>query len=119
MLNNENMILVNVGKHRCKQLLAREQEKEKPVIEYLMTNTELLSKIKKMIIDETKEYATYRLKQQNHVLKKTYSYQNVILLIMDFHAETIQAEGSKILTTKRYKICRVRATGQIQNSYNK
>ena len=38
---------------------------------------------------------------------------------MDFHTETIQAEESKILTTKRYKICRVIATGQIQNSYNK
>ena len=48
-----------------------------------------------MIIDETKEYATYRLDQQNQDLKNTYSYHNVILLKIDFHTETIQTKECK------------------------
>lgn len=38
---------------------------------------------------------------------------------MDFHIENIQAEETKLITTKRYKICGVIATGQIQNGYKK
>ena len=39
-----------------------EQGKEKLVIDYVMTNTEYLNSTKDMIIDKTKEYATYRLR---------------------------------------------------------
>ena len=42
-----------------------------------------------MIIDETKEYATYRLDQQNQDVKKKYSDHNVILLKIDFHTEIV------------------------------
>ena len=48
-----------------------------------------------MIIDETKEYATYRLDQQNQDLNKTYSHNNVILLKIDFQMETIQIKNGK------------------------
>ena len=82
-----------------------------------------------MIIDDTKEYATYRVGQQNQDLKKKYSDHNVILLKIDFHTETIQTKERKIITTKGYKeyrenieqleISKLIATGQIQNSYNK
>ena len=78
IIQKENMSLVNVDKHICKGLWTREQGKEKSVIDYVMTNTEYLNSIKEMIIDETKEYATYRLDQHNQDLKKTYSDHNVI-----------------------------------------
>ena len=123
------MNLVNADKHRCKGLWIREQGKEKSVIDYVMANTEYLNSVKEMIIDETKEYATYRLDQQNQDLKKTYSDHNVILLKIDFHAETIRTKERKIITTKGYKeyrenieqlqICKLIATGQVQNSYDK
>ena len=71
MMQKENMSLVNTDKHRCKELWTRQQGNEKSVIDYVMTNTEYLNSIKEMIIDETKEHATYRLDQQNHDLKKT------------------------------------------------
>ena len=78
IVQKENMSLVNVDKHIFKGLWTREQGKEKSVIDYVMTNTEYLNSIKEMIIDETKEYATYRLDQHNQDLKKTYSNHNVI-----------------------------------------
>ena len=67
-----------------------------------------------MIIDETKEYATYRLDQQNQDLKNTYSNHNVILLKIDFHMETIQTKECK-----KMSINKLIATGQMQNSYGK
>ena len=129
MLQKENMSLVNADKHRCKGLWTREQGKEKSIIDYVMTNTEHLNSIKEMIIDETKEYATYRLDQQNQDLKKTYSDHNIILLKIDLHTETIQTKERKIITTKGCKqysenigqlqISKLIATGQIQNNYEK
>ena len=76
-----------------------------------------------MIIDETKEYVTYRLDQQNQDLKKKYSDHNVILLKIDFSTETIQTKEHKITKTKGYKENRENieliATGKIQKSYEK
>ena len=110
------MSLANADKHKCKGLWTREEGKEKSVIEFVMTNTEHLNSIKEMIINETKEYATYRL-------------SNVMLLKIDFHTETIQTKEHKIITAKGYKeyrehleqleISTLKATGQIQNSYDK
>ena len=110
------MSLANADKHICKGLWTREEGKEKSVIEFVMTNTEHLNSIKEMIINETKEYATYRL-------------SNVMLLKIDFHTETIQTKEHKIITAKGYKeyrehleqleISTLKATGQIQNSYDK
>ena len=129
MIQKEIISLVSADKLRCKWLWTREQGKKKSVIDYVITNTEYLHSIKEMIIDDTKEYATYRVDHQNQELKKKYSDHNVILLKIDFHTETIQAKERKIITTKAYKeyrenieqleISKLIATGQIQNSYNK
>ena len=70
MIQKETVSLVNAGKHRCKGLWTRDPRKERSVIDYAMTNTESLNGIKEMIIDETKEYASYRIEQQNQDLKK-------------------------------------------------
>ena len=79
------------------------QGKEKSVNCYVMTNKDYLSSIKEMIIDETQEYATYRLEQQNQDLKRTYSNNNVVLLKIDLHTETIETKESKLTSTKGYK----------------
>ena len=68
-----------------------------------MTNKDYLSSIKEMIIDETQEYATYRLEQQNQDLKRTNSNNNVVLLKIDLHTETIETKESKLTSTKGYK----------------
>ena len=62
-----------------------------------MTNKDYLSSIKEMITDETQEYATYRLEQQNQDLKRTYSNNDVVLLKIDLHTETIETKESKFL----------------------
>ena len=98
-MQKETMSLVNADKG----LWSRKQGTEKSIIDYVMTtNTEYLNNIKEMIIDETKEYVTYRLDQQNQNLKKTYSNHNVILLKIDFHTENIQTKEPKLIT-KGYK----------------
>ena len=79
MIQKETMSLANADKHKRKGLWTREEGKEKSVIEFVMTNTEYLNSIKEMIINETKEHATYRL-------------SNVMLLKIDFHTETIQTK---------------------------
>ena len=56
-----------------------------------------------MIIDETKEYVTYILDQQNQELQKKYSDPNVILLKIDFRTETTQTKERKIITTQGYR----------------
>ena len=48
MIQKEIMSLVNVDKHRCNWLWTREQGKEKSVIDYVMTNTEYLNRIKEI-----------------------------------------------------------------------
>ena len=95
IIQKETMSLVNAEKNRCKGLWIREQGREKSVIDYVMTNTEYLNSIKEIVIDETKEYATYRLDQQNQDLKKKYTDHNVILLKIDFHTETIQTKRTQ------------------------
>ena len=70
MIQKETVSLVNADKHRYKGLWTRDPRKERSVIDYVMTNTEYLNSIKEMVIGETKEYASYRLEQQNQDLKK-------------------------------------------------
>ena len=67
----ETMSLVNPGKHISKRPRTRQQRNVK-LVDYVMTNTEYLTSIEEMIIDETKECVTYRLEQQNQNLKKTH-----------------------------------------------
>ena len=86
MMQKQTMSLANADKG----LWSRKQGTEKSIIDYVMTtNTEYLNNIKEMIIDETKEYATYRQDQQNQDLKKKYSDHNVILLNINFSTESI------------------------------
>ena len=103
IIQKEIMSLVNADKHRCKGLWTREQGKQKSVFDYVINSTEYLNSIKEMIIDETKEHATYILDQENQDLEKKYSDHNVILLKIDFHTETIQIKKRKIVTIKGYK----------------
>ena len=63
MIQKETMSLFSADKHWCKGLWTREQGKEKSLIDNVMANTEYLNSIKKMIVDETKECATYQLGQ--------------------------------------------------------
>ena len=60
---------------KIKRLL---KDNEKSVIDYVMTNAEYLISNKWMIIDKTKEYESYTLKQQNQD-------HNLILLRIDFY----------------------------------
>ena len=106
MMEKESVSLINADKKICKRLCLKEEGKVKPVIDYAVTDTKYLSNIKEMIIDETKQYVTYRLAQQNQNLQKIHSDHNVIFLKIYFHTETIQTKERKVITTKVYKECK-------------
>ena len=78
------MVILNEKSEIRKGLWTREQGKEKPVIDYVITNKENLKKIRRIIIDGNKEFATYRTECQQDQGKKTYSHHNVILLQIDY-----------------------------------
>ena len=57
-----------------------DQRTRKRVVTNVITNKENLQKIRKMIINEIKEIATYKTECQQDQVRKTYSDHNVILL---------------------------------------
>ena len=84
LVDKQDMGILNEESEICKGLLSREQGKEKSVIDDVITNKENLQKIRKMIIDENKEYATYRTECQQDQVRKTYSDHNEILMEIDY-----------------------------------
>ena len=84
LVDKQDMVILNEQSEICKGLWTREQGKDKSAIDHVITNKENLQKIRKMIIDENKEYATYRTERQQDQVRKTYSDQNVILLEIDY-----------------------------------
>ena len=97
------MVILNEESEICKGLWTREQGKEKSVIDYVITNKENLQKIRKMIIDENKEYATYRTERQQDQVRKTYSDHNVILLEIDYITKLESSKQINFITNKGYK----------------
>ena len=70
LVDKQDMVMLNEESEICKGLWTREQGKDKSVIDYVITNKENLKKIRKMIIDENKEFATYRTECQQDQVRK-------------------------------------------------
>ena len=103
LVDKQDMVVLNEESEICKGLWTREQGKEKSVIDYVITNKENLQKIRKMIIDENKEYATYRTERQQDQVRKTYSDHNVILLEIDYITKLESSKQINFITNKGYR----------------
>ena len=103
LVDKQDMVMLNEESKICKGLWTREQGKEKSVIDYVITNKENLQKIRKIIIDENKEFATYRTECQQDQVRKTYSDYNVILLEIDY---ITKLESNKQINFVRKKDCK-------------
>ena len=129
MIDKYDMKLVNEEQEICKGLWTREQEKDKSVIDYVITDKKYFSTIKGMYIDQNKEYATFKIeRKESEDIKKIYSDNNVIILKVDFMTEMQKEKRKRIITTKGYKeyqqilqhktISKIMQTGNLQNRYD-
>ena len=103
LVDKQDMVMLNEESEICKGLWTREQGKDKSVIDYVITNKENLKKIRKMIIDENKEFATYRTECQQDQVRKAQSDYNVILLEIDY---ITKLESNKQINFVRKKDCK-------------
>ena len=123
------MKIVNEEQEICKGLWTREQGKDKSVIEYVITDKKHFTTIKRMHIDQNKEYATFKIeRKESGDIKKIYSDNNIIILKVHFMTEMQKEKRKKIITTKGYKeyqqilqhkeISKIMQTGNLQHQYD-
>ena len=103
LVDKQDMVILNEESEVCKGLWTKEQGKEKSVIDCVITNKDNLQKIRKMIIDENKEFATNRTKCQQDQVRKTYSDHNVVLLGIDYVTKLESSKQINVITKKDYK----------------
>ena len=61
LANEENMIILNTVKEKCKGVWTRVQGEEKSIIDYVLTDASSANTVKKMKIDEEKQYGLQKL----------------------------------------------------------
>ena len=72
------MIIINKEKEVCKELWTRMQDKERAVLDYVLTNIKLLSTITEMIIDENKRYGVFNDKWSEDVQNKIKEVEKIL-----------------------------------------
>ena len=55
------MVIINKEKEVCKGLWTRVQGQERSILDYVLTNSKLLSTVTEMIVDENKQYNPFKL----------------------------------------------------------
>ena len=78
------------------------QGQERSILDYVLTNSKLLSTVTEMIVDENKQYSAFKLEKS----RKTYSDHNAILLKLNLVTAIEKQKKSRIITkcgNKKYK----------------
>ena len=95
--------MVNANRN-CQGIWTRVQNKEKSVIDYVITREGHKEVIKKMMMDESKESTPYRVIKENGETRKVYTDHSTILLEMNLVTDAVKGETTKsIITQKGYK----------------
>ena len=113
------MVIITI----CKGLWIREQRQERSILHYVLTNSNPLSTVNEMTIDENKQYSVFKLQKSG----KTYSDHNTILLKLNLILK--KQKRNRIITKCGYKKYRNKLTQEqisgilkkdtIQVSYDK
>ena len=104
MIDKYDMKLVNKEQEICKGLWTREQMKDKPLIDHVITDKKYFTTIKGMYIDQNKEYVTFKIeRKESGDIKKKYSDHNVIILKVEFMTEMQKEKRKKIKQEKDIK----------------
>ena len=72
------MVIINKEKEVCKELQTRVQGQETSILDYVLTNSKLLSTVTEMIVDENKQYSAFKLgkKVEKHTQTTMQYYQS-------------------------------------------
>ena len=101
------------------------QSQERSILDYVLTNSKLLSTVTEMIVDENKQYSVFKYKKSG----KTYSDHIAILIKLNLITAIEKQKKNRIITKCGYKKYRNKLTQEqisgilkkdtIQVSYNK
>ena len=100
------MVIINKEKEVCKGLWTRVQGQERSILDYVLTNSKLLSTVTEMIVDENKQYSAFKLEKS----RKTYSDHNAILLKLNLVTAIEKQKKNRIITKCGYKKYRNKLT---------
>ena len=96
------MVIINKEKEICKGLWTRVKSQERSILDYVLTNSKLLSTVTEMIVDENKQYSAFKLEKS----RKTYSDHNAILLKLNLVTAIKKQKNNRIITKggcKKYR----------------
>ena len=82
-----------------KGLWTRVQSQERSILDYVLTNSKLLSTVTERIVDESKQYSVFKLEKSG----KTYSDHNAILLKLHLITAIEKQKKNRIITKCGYK----------------
>ena len=94
-----DLVIINKEKEVCKGLWTRVQCQERSILDYVLTNSKLLSKVTEMIVDENKLYSVFKLEKSG----TTYSDHNVILIKLNLITAVEKQKKNRIITKCGYK----------------
>ena len=82
------------------------QGQERSILDYVLTNSKLLSTVTEMIVNENKQYSAFKLEKS----RKTYSDHNAILLKLNLVTAIEKQKKNRIITKCGYKKYRKKLT---------
>ena len=82
------------------------QRQERSTLDYVLTNSKLLSTIAEMIVDDNKQYSVFKLEKS----RKTYSDNNAILLKLNLITAIEKQKKNRTITKCGYKKYRNKLT---------
>ena len=77
------MVITNKEKEICKGLWTRVQSQERSILDYVLTNSKLLSTVTEMTVDEKKQYSVLKLETKKAIDFKSLrlNYWNITQVI--------------------------------------
>ena len=93
------MIIINNEKEVCKGLWTRVRGQERSILDYVLTNSKLSSRVTEMIVNVNKQYSAFKLENS----RKTYSDHNAILLKLNLLTAIEKQKKNRIITKCGYK----------------
>ena len=85
---------INLEKGVCKGLWTTVQGQKRPILDYVLTNSKLLSTVTELIVDENRQYSVLKLGKS----RKTYSDYNAILLKQKLLTVIEKQKKNRIMT---------------------
>ena len=76
MLEKEKMVMANAS-NKCKGKWTREENGKRSILDYILIEDDDEKYMESLVIDESKEYAPFRLKKDNKQIKTIYSDHNI------------------------------------------